>query len=67
MRLRPLIAPPVALSLLPILAGCHLSRVPSPALSMAAIALSAGGLLGTHLLIRLGAECERSIINGASW
>jgi hypothetical protein len=43
MRLRPLIAPPIALSLLPILTGCHLSRVPSPALSMAAVALSAGG------------------------
>jgi hypothetical protein len=61
MRLRPLIAPPIALSLLPILTGCHLSSVPSPALSMAAVALSAGGLLGTHLLISLSARYERSI------
>jgi hypothetical protein len=51
MRLRPLIAPPIAMSLLPILTGCHLSHMPSPALSMAAVALSAGGILGTHLLM----------------
>jgi hypothetical protein len=51
MRLRPLIRPSIAVSLLPILTGCHISRVPSPALSMAA-ALSAGGLLATHFLIR---------------
>jgi hypothetical protein len=41
-RLRSLIAQPVAVSLLPILTGCHLSRIPSHALSMAAVALSAG-------------------------
>jgi len=46
MRLRPLIVPPVAASLLTILTGCHLSRTPSPALSIAAAAVSAGGLLG---------------------
>jgi hypothetical protein len=51
MRLNPLIASPLAMSLLSILTGCHLCRVPSPALSMAARAMSAGGLLGTHLLI----------------
>jgi hypothetical protein len=56
MRLRPLNAPPVAMSLLPILTGCHLGRIPSPALSVAAVALSVGGLLGTHLLITLGAK-----------
>ena len=61
MRLRPLIAPPIALSLLPILTGCHLSRAPSPALSIAAVALSAGGLLGTRLLISFGARYGRSI------
>jgi hypothetical protein len=60
-RPRPLIAPPVAVSLLPILTGCHLSRIPSPALSMAAVALSVGGLLGTHLLIALGTKYRRSI------
>jgi hypothetical protein len=49
MRRRPMIAPPLALSLLPILTGCHLGRVPSPALSMAAVALSAGAWI--HLLI----------------
>ena len=42
MRLRPLFARPVAVSLLTFLTGCHLSRIPSPALSMAAVALSAG-------------------------
>jgi hypothetical protein len=51
MRLNPLTASPLAMSLLSILTGCHLGRVPSPALSMAARAMSAGGLLGTHLLI----------------
>jgi hypothetical protein len=61
MRLRPLIAPPVVLSLLPTLTGCHLSRIPSPALSMAGVALSAGGLLGTYLLITLGAKYGRSM------
>ena len=61
MRLRPLFARPVAVSLLAFLTGCHLSRIPSPALSMAAVALSAGGLLGTHLLIALSAKYGRSI------
>jgi hypothetical protein len=61
MRLRPLFARPVAVSLLTFLTGCHLSRIPSPALSMAAVALSAGGLLGTHLLIALSAKYGRSI------
>jgi hypothetical protein len=46
MRLRPVIVTPVAVSLLTILTGCHLSRTPSPALSIAAVAVSAGGLLG---------------------
>jgi hypothetical protein len=45
MRLRPLIVPSVAVSLLTILTGCRLSRTPSPALSIAAVAVSAGGLL----------------------
>ena len=61
MRLRPLFARPVAVSLLTFLTGNHLSRIPSPALSMAAVALSAGGLLGTHLLIALSANYGRSI------
>ena len=61
MRLRPLFARPVAVSLLTFLTGCHLSRIPSPALSMAAATLSAGGLLGTHLLIALSAKYGRSI------
>jgi len=58
MRLRPLFARPVAVSLLTFLTGNHLSRIPSPALSMATATLSAGGLLGTHLLIALGAKTE---------
>jgi hypothetical protein len=40
---RPLFARPVAVSLLTFLTGCHLSRISSPALSMAAATLSAGG------------------------
>jgi hypothetical protein len=66
MRLRPLIAPPVAVSLLTMLTGCHLSCIPSPALSMAAVALLAGGLLGTHLLIALGLKYRNSIDTAAS-
>jgi hypothetical protein len=45
MRLRPLIAPPAALSLLVILTGCHLGRTPALADSIAAVAVSAGGYL----------------------
>jgi hypothetical protein len=51
MRLRQLIAPLAALSSLATLTGCHLSRATSLAPSMAAIAVSAGGLLGVHLFI----------------
>jgi hypothetical protein len=58
MRLR---AVPIAMSLLPILNGCHLSRVPSSALSMASVALSLGGLLATHLLISRSAKHGRLI------
>jgi hypothetical protein len=61
MRLRQLIAPPAAVSLLPILTGCHLSRIPSPALSIAVVASSVAGLVGTHLWIALGAKYGRSI------
>jgi hypothetical protein len=61
MRLRPLIALPAAVSLLAILTGCHLSRIPSPALSTASMAMLAGGILGVHLLIALGAKYGRSI------
>jgi hypothetical protein len=61
MYLRRLIAAPITMSLLPILTGCNLSRVPSPALSAGAVALSAVGLLGTHLLIPLGPKHGRSI------
>lgn len=48
---RPLIAPLVALLLPAILSGCHLSRAPSPALSMATIAVSVVGLLVAQSLI----------------
>jgi hypothetical protein len=61
MRRRPLIAPPIAMSLLPVLTGCHQSRVLSPALPMATVALSAGGLLGAHLLIALRADRSKSL------
>jgi hypothetical protein len=59
MHLRQLIAPPVAVSLLAILTGCHLSLIPSPALSAASVAVAAGGLLGAHLLIALGAKLRQ--------
>jgi hypothetical protein len=54
MRLRPSIGPPVAVSLLAILTGCHLGRTPSLADSIAAVAACAGGILRAHLLITLG-------------
>jgi hypothetical protein len=54
MRHRPLIAPPSAVSLLAILTGCHLGRTFSLADSIAAVAVSAGGLLRAHLLMALG-------------
>jgi hypothetical protein len=63
MRRRPLIAPPVAVFLLAIVTGCHLSRTPSPALSMAAVAVSAGGLLVAQLLISLSAKYGRVNLN----
>jgi hypothetical protein len=66
MRLRPLTAPPVVVSLLPILTGCHLSSIPSPRLSIAAAVLSAAGLLGTHLFVALGAKYSNSIDTAAS-
>jgi hypothetical protein len=53
---RPLIAPLVALFFLAILTGCHLGRTPSPGLSMAAVAVSAGGLLAAQSLISLSAR-----------
>jgi hypothetical protein len=59
MRLRPLIGPPIAMSFLLILTGCHLSHMPSPALSMATMALSAAGILGTYLL--MGTKRRRSM------
>ena len=66
MRLRRLIAPPAAVSLLAILTGCALSRTPPPALSIAAIAVSAGGPLGAHLLITMFKDSPpvRDVING---
>jgi hypothetical protein len=60
---RPLIVPLVALFLPAILTGCHLGRTPSPALSMAAVAVSAGGLLVTQSLISLGAKHGRVNLN----
>jgi hypothetical protein len=60
---RPLIAPLVALFLLAILTGCHLGRTPSPGLSMAAVAVSAGGLLVAQSLISLGAKHSRVNLN----
>lgn len=59
MQCLPLIVSPVAASLVAILTGCHLSRTPSPALSMAAVALSAGSLLMVQSVISLGAKCAR--------
>jgi hypothetical protein len=56
---RPLIAPLVALFVPAILSGCHLSRTPSPALSMATIAVSVVGLLVAQSLISLGAKHGR--------
>lgn len=53
---RPLIAPLVALFLPAIVTGCHLSRTPSPALSMATVAVSAVGLVVAKSLISLGAK-----------
>jgi hypothetical protein len=53
---RQLVIWPMAISSLLILTGCHLSRVPFPASSMAAIAVSVGGLLGVHLLVALTAK-----------
>jgi hypothetical protein len=61
MRLHQLIAPSIAVSLLSILTGCHLSRVPSPAVSIAAVALSVGGLLATHLFITRASKYGQSI------
>jgi hypothetical protein len=60
---RPLIAPLVAQLFLAILTGCHLGRTPSPALSMAAVAVSAGGLLVAQSLISLGAKHGRVNLN----
>jgi hypothetical protein len=59
MRLSPLIALPVAGSLLAILTGCHLSRTPFPAPSIAAVGVSAGGILVAHLLIALGTKSSQ--------
>jgi hypothetical protein len=56
---RPLIAPLVALFLPAILTGCHLSHTPSPALSMATVAVSVVGLLVAQSLISLGAKRGR--------
>jgi hypothetical protein len=60
---RPFIAPLVALFLLAILTGCHLGRTPSPVLSMAAVAVSAGGLLVAQSIISLGAKRGRINLN----
>ena len=60
MRLPPLIARPIVLSLFPILTGCHISRAPCPGFSMAALALPAGGLLATHFLVLRCAKYARS-------
>jgi hypothetical protein len=54
MRFHKLIAPPVAAFLLAVLTGCHLGRTPFPAPSIAAVVVSAGGLLVAHLLIASG-------------
>jgi hypothetical protein len=56
---RPLIAPLAVMFLPAILTGCHLSRTPSPALSMATVAVSVVGLLVAQSLISLGAKHSR--------
>ena len=56
MRIRQLIAPHALICSLAILTGCHLSLIPSPAPSMAVVPVSAGGLLGVHLLIASAAK-----------
>jgi len=61
MRLRPLFARPVAVSLLTFLTGNHLSRIPSPALSMATATLSAEGTSRDSFAHCIGRENGRSI------
>jgi hypothetical protein len=56
MRIRQLIAPDALIRSLAILTAWHLSLIPSPAPSMAVVAVSAGGLLGVHLLIASAAK-----------
>ena len=60
-RRRLVMISPVAVWSLTILTGCHLSRVPSPAPSMAAVAASLGTLVGAHLLTALRAKITRFV------
>jgi hypothetical protein len=60
MRICQLITPYALICSLAILTGCHLSLIPSPAPSMAAVAVLAGGLLGIHLLIAFGREITQT-------
>jgi hypothetical protein len=59
MRLGPLIAPSVAASALAILTGCHLSRIPSPALSTASVSGGGGGTICGSVAHGLGREIRQ--------